>query len=199
MSQETSQWLNSNIAVGFTKKRGSAWWLRAEDAPDGWTSHYEDAVPESVALELLGRVDPVMVTPEYDWRNPRTPSVASCFDCIALDTGFACEGHREVVRKSATDQGFIINRNDGALLGAHTSGYAIHSYTEWLYQAAGKIIGEGLQIGQCGLLKNGAQAWVSFELPDTVEYKRKGMQGIEFRPQLLCTTALDGRDRKSVV
>lgn len=170
MSAHTSEWLNNNVAVGFTDKRGSAWWLRAADAKAGWTSHFTGAVPEKVALDLLGRIDPVMITPEYDWTMP--------------------DG--TVKRMQAEGKGFIINRNDGCLLGSHTDGYAIHGYTEWLYKNAERVIGEGLEIGQCGLLKNGAQAWVSFELPDSVEYKRGKMDAVQFRPQLLATTALDG-------
>lgn len=170
MSAETSEWLNNNVAVGFTDKRGEAWWARAGDAKEGWESHFTGAVPEKVALELLGRIDPVKVTPDYEWTKP--------------------DGTKE--RMSAPGKAFIINRNDGALLGSHTDGYAIHGYTEWLYSNAGKITGTGLEIGQCGLLKNGAQAWVSFELPDTIEYKRGKMDAVKFRPQLLATTALDG-------
>lgn len=173
MSAETSQWLNSNIAVGFTEKRGSAWWLRAEDASDGWESHFTGAVPEKVAVDLMNRVQPVSVTPGYDWTMP--------------------DG--TVKRMEAPGKAFIINSTDGSLLGSHSDGYAIHGYNEWLIRNAERIVGngsDGLQIGQCGLLKNGAQAWVSFELPDTVEYKRKGMDAVQFRPQLMATTALDG-------
>lgn len=174
MSGETSAWLNNNIAVGFTDKRGTAWWDRAEDSKDDWTSHFTSAVPESVALGLLGRVQPELVTPEYNWRT--------------VDA----EGNEIVKRMKADDRGFVINKTDGSLLGSHSDGFAIHGYTEWLLETTNRIVGEGLEIGQCGLLKNGAQAWVSFEFPDTIEYKRKGFEPIGFRPQLMSTTALDG-------
>lgn len=171
MSAETSEWLNNNVAVGFTEKRGDAWWLRAGDAKDGWESHFTGAVPEKVALDLLGRIQPVKVTPKYDWTNPATG---------------------ETVTKVDDDAAYIINSLDGSKLGVHSDGYAIHGYTDWLIRNAERITGTGLEIGQCGLLKNGAQAWVSFELPETVEYKRSFTSTIEYRPQLLATTALDG-------
>lgn len=177
MSQETIKWLNENVAVGYRDKRGDAWWkLRTgEDdasALNGWQSHFDGPVPEEVAISLLNRVKPIMVKPFYKWTTP--------------------DGQEKT--READGKGFIIDEVTGHLYGAHTEKFQIHGYSKWLYKNMEMIAGQGLDVGQVGLLRNGAQAWVSFEMPESMEYKRKGsrLPGVEFRPQLLATTALDG-------
>jgi phage/plasmid-like protein (TIGR03299 family) len=50
------------------------------------------------------------------------------------------------------------------------------------------ILDDDLSIGSAGLLKNGAQAWVSVEVPENITTP----EGVEFRPNLLACTSLDG-------
>ena len=44
MSTETIEWLNQNVLVGFTEKRGEAWHYRA-GSQNGETNHYKGAIP----------------------------------------------------------------------------------------------------------------------------------------------------------
>lgn len=53
MSRETSEWLNRNVLVGFTDKRGNAWHYKADDQGDE-PNHYPGPVP----VADVGRVGP---------------------------------------------------------------------------------------------------------------------------------------------
>ena len=57
MSRETLEWLNTNVLVGFTAKRGNAWHYRA-----GSDNHFEGAVPISAVRERLFNWEPVETT-----------------------------------------------------------------------------------------------------------------------------------------
>lgn len=48
MSEETSAWLNENVLVGFTEKRGNAWHYR-----EGTDNHYTAGVPVEDVLKRL--------------------------------------------------------------------------------------------------------------------------------------------------
>lgn len=50
MSQETQEWLEQNIKVGFTTERGKAWWAREDDD----TSQFPGAIPTEEARRLIG-------------------------------------------------------------------------------------------------------------------------------------------------
>jgi phage/plasmid-like protein (TIGR03299 family) len=63
-----------------------------------------------------------------------------------------------------------------------------HQFREWLIEGPAKVINGTVGISNAGLLKNGAQAWVNVTTPE--EWKTP--QGVDFRPQLLWTTAVDG-------
>ena len=53
MSQETSEWLNQNVLVGFTSKRGNAWHYKESDQGDE-PNHYEMNIPvEDVERRLF--------------------------------------------------------------------------------------------------------------------------------------------------
>jgi phage/plasmid-like protein (TIGR03299 family) len=73
-------------------------------------------------------------------------------------------------------------------MGIFRSGYEPHSYREWLLGTVSNIISDSLNIGSAGLLRSGAVAWVSVEVPENI----KTPEGIEFRPNLLATTSFDG-------
>ncbi|MDQ3678189.1 MAG: DUF932 domain-containing protein, partial [Actinomycetota bacterium] len=78
--------------------------------------------------------------------------------------------------------------DDGAILGIFRSGYAGHDYEEWLLEQVAAILDDDLAIGSAGLLKGGAVAWVSIEMPDTIQTP----EGVDFRPFLLAATSFDG-------
>ena len=44
MSKETQEWLNRNVLIGYTERRGNAWHYRASDQGDE-PNHYPGAIP----------------------------------------------------------------------------------------------------------------------------------------------------------
>lgn len=141
MSYETLGWLNSNVLIGHTDKRGKAWHYRAS-AQGVEPNHYSGPIPiEDVQRRL------------FDWQ------VAS--GVVLVQAG------RHGLIKAANRQA-IYAEDTGDVLGVHADGYAIHQYQDWLLDKVASILDDGLSIGSAGLLRNRAQAWVSVEVPDNV-------------------------------
>lgn len=160
MSKETSRWLNLMTLIGFTKKRGNAWHYRAEDQGDE-NNHYADAIPVDDVTRRLFSFD-VESTPLFT-------RIGDVFEEIP---------NRQAMRRT----------DNGAVLGIFRPGYSGHSYRTWLLENVSNLLDDTLGIGSAGLLKNGAQAWVSVEVPETIVTP----EGIEFRPNLLACTSFDG-------
>ncbi|GGR51884.1 DUF932 domain-containing protein [Streptomyces roseolus] len=163
MSRETLEWLSNNTLIGFTNKRGHAWHHRAGD--DNW---YPDAIPvQDVHKRLFS-----WVAEERTLYVPSGPGEPG-----ALNGLFAVPGRKAIVRSDT-----------GAVLGIFKDGYQPHQYGEWLLDNVATILDDSLMIGSAGLLKGGAVAWVSVEMPDTVETR----EGVRFRPFLMACTSFDG-------
>lgn len=161
MSQETMEWLNVYTLIGFTEKRGNAWHYAAAFQGDE-PNHYTGPVPvEDVRRRLLG------------WE-----AVEATFSYQLPDGRVFEADDRKVIARSDT----------GDLLGVFKGGYQPHQYDQWLVRNVESILDDTLQIGQAGLLRNGAQAWVSVEMPENIVTA----SGVEVRPQLLATTSFDG-------
>lgn len=152
MSRETSEWLNTNVLVGFSEKRGHAWHYR-----QGADNHYTHAIPVAEVQRRL-----------FNWE----PTV----------NVFACPcGCGDVMK--------TINRSDTRhRMGVFKEGYQPHGYQEWLLNNVSMVLGDTMEIGSAGLLRGGAVAWVSVEVPDNITTP----EGVEFRPHLLATTSFDG-------
>jgi phage/plasmid-like protein (TIGR03299 family) len=172
MSQETSTWLNTRTLIGFTDQRGHAWHYRAADQGDE-PNHYRGAVPvEDVARRLFGW-DAVTAGVFAEYYN------ADGFIRLTDQT------RKAVVRPA----GAFGPDDAGAILGLFKDGYVIHQFREWLLGTVGSILDDGdLSIGSAGLLRGGAVAWVSVEVPDTITTP----EGVRFRPNLLACTSHDG-------
>lgn len=152
MSRETLDWLNSNVLVGFTDKRGHAWHYR-----QGADNHYPGAIPVADVASRL-----------FFWVPVSEFSECPC-GCGEVDQ--------------------IVSRSDNKhRMGRFTDGYKPHDYKEWLLENVSTILGDTLAIGSAGLLKKGAIAWVSVEVPDNITTP----EGVVFRPNLLGTTSFDG-------
>ena len=83
----------------------------------------------------------------------------------------------------------VLRPDTGDLLGVFQHGYTPHPYPEWLVSKVEVLLGDQLGIGSAGMLRNGAVAWVSVEVPETVTVPSVGEA---FRPSLLATTSFDG-------
>lgn len=165
MSAESITWLNQNTLIGFTDKRGHAWhYDEAEQGAEG--NHYAGAVPiEDIRRRL------------FHWRAVEGIITARAI----LPNG------EEIVYEDA-DRKAIMRSDTGRILGVFKDSYQIHQYEEWLLQTVASLIDDELDIGSAGLLRGGAQAWVSIEIPENI----KTPEGVEFRPRLIACTSHDG-------
>lgn len=175
MSQETAEWLNTMTLIGFTGKRGNAWHYRAE-LQGSESNHYVGAVP---AADVDRRL--------FNW-TAEDSTMYVAVPCGFEDmTGIGDDGRP--YKMVAIEGKKAITRSDtGAVLGIHGEGYARHQFSEWLLKNVSTILGDSVQIGSAGLLKGGAVAWVSVEVPDTITTP----EGVQFRPNLLAATSHDG-------
>lgn len=141
MSAETQTWLDNNVLVGFTEKRGNAWHYR-----EGTDNHYPGPIPvEDVRRRL------------FHWK----PVEGTITTTYATDDGVTTM--EDPTRKA------IVRPDTQSVLGVFKTGFTIHDYEDTLIRTVGNIVDDELQIGSAGLLRGGAVAWVQVELPDTID------------------------------
>lgn len=168
MSRETLQWLNQNVKVGFTDPqygRGIAWHYRADLQGDK-PNHYPHAIPVQEVLDDL-----------FFWEAIEAPVF------IGIPTGEGFDYVADPNRKA------IVRNDTNAVFSVFKSGYQIHSYRQWLIKDVANLLDESeIAIGTAGLLSNGAKAFVTIELPETVSTP----MGFDIRPHILACTSHDG-------
>jgi phage/plasmid-like protein (TIGR03299 family) len=162
MSNETLKWLNENTLVGFTDKRGNAWHYRASLQGEQ-SNHYPGPIPVPDVERRLFAWD--AITSPVWVKDPVTGELATA------------PGRRAILRGDT-----------GHVLGVFTDGYEPHPYAEWLIGTIARLLDADLSIGSAGLLRGGAVAWVSVEVPENVTTP----EGVEFRPHLVGATSFDG-------
>lgn len=168
MSRETLEWLNSNTLIGFTEKRGHAWHYR-----EGADNHYPGAVPlEDVKRRL------------FNWEAEERPLyVPATVDEI---TNKPLDYQPSTVE--VPDFKAITRSDTGHVMGIFKDGYQPHQYKEWLLGNVASILDDELSIGSAVLLRGGAVACVSVEVPETITTP----EGVEYRPNLLAVASFDG-------
>jgi phage/plasmid-like protein (TIGR03299 family) len=189
MSQETLEHLNTNTLIGFTDRRGrNAWHYRADlqqpweiTLPDGRQligvgNHYAGAIPaEHVKARLFNwQATPRRVAVEF----PATFETMTHLGEDGQPLRWAVQEDRQAIAPDDAD----------LVLGFFKSGYRIHQYDRWLLDNTDALLSNGLAISSAGLLRNRAQAWLEASVPDTFTTP----EGVEFRPNLLAATSLDG-------
>lgn len=160
MSKETSTWLNNYCKIGFTDKRGMAWHYRKSDQGSK-PNHYAGAIPVEDVLNDL-----------FNWE--------------AQEAEVSVQVNGEWIKQP--DRKAIVRSDNGEVLGMFKAGYAIHQYEEWLINSLSNVIDDDLNIGSAGLLKRGAVAFVSIEMPESI----KVLENFTVRPMLLATTSHNG-------
>jgi phage/plasmid-like protein (TIGR03299 family) len=168
MSKETLEWLNNYTLIGHTDKRGTAWHYRKHEQ-GGEPNHYPQAIPVADVERRLFNWDP-----------------EECALHVPLSNGglLIPEDRKAIVRPADA----LFQGDPGAILGLFKSGYRVHGFQQWLVENVETILDDELSIGSAGLLKGGAVAWVSVEVPDSI----KTPEGVLFRPNLIAATSLDG-------
>lgn len=172
MGMESSEWYNTQILVGMTDQRGHAWHYK-KDMQGSEPNHYAGAIPvEDVQRRL------------FSWSAVEAPVFiqvpASMDDATSMD-----ENGKPVKFIKADNRKAILRDDSNDLFEIFKDGYAIHQYNEWLVKNLANLIDDELAIGSAGLLKNGGVAWVSLEMPESVEV----IEGFSVRPHLLATTS----------
>lgn len=182
MSAETLSILNTQTLIGFTAVRGHAWHYRAEEQ-GAESNHYAGAVPVADVGRRL-----------FNWQALSVP-VAHAVPVTAgrdperftIPDGITADGTPFRWVETPGEQA-VIRSDTGRKMGTFKEGYVIHSYERWLLNTVGTILDDDLSIGSAGLLKGGAVAWVSVEVPENI----RTPEGVEFRPHLLACTSHDG-------
>lgn len=175
MSAETMEWLNSNILVGYTDERGHAWHYRA-DLQGSEPNHYKGAVPTDDILRRL-----------FSWKAISAPVFIRVPATLDDATGVDDDGNPYKFIQAGNRQAIL--RDDTLdLMEIFKDGYRSHQYGEWLVQNLANIVDDDINFGSAGLLKNGAVAFVSLEMPESVEV----ISGFSVRPHLLATTSHNG-------
>lgn len=189
MSQETIQSLNTNTLIGMTDKRGKAWHYRAEEQGDE-SNHYPGAIPLEDIRRRLFHWQPeefeFLALPDVDQvlKLARELADADTADpeAVKLLTGMLLAGVYDHERKA------IIRPDLRTILGVFKSGYKIHEYDEWLVKNVETLLDDDLICTSAGLLVRGAVAWVEISVPENITTP----EGVEFRPNLLAATSLNG-------
>lgn len=175
MSKETLSWLNQNTLIGFTSVRGNAWHYKASEQ-GAEPNHYEMDIPMADVIRRL-----------FAWSAVELP-VSVTIPCeTEIATGIDANGN-PIRQMILTDRKAIARDDTFDVFGLFKSGYQPHQYREWLLENVSTILGDGLSIGSAGLLRNGAQAFVSVEVPENIETP----EGVTFRPNLIACTSFDG-------
>lgn len=128
----------------------------------GSNNHYSGAIPEDDVLNRLFN-----------------------FEVLEAEIRFTFNSRS----KKVPNQKIMYRSDNGDALGIFKDSYQGHGYQEWLLDNVKSILSSDLAIGSAGLLKNGAQAWVSIEMEEMFKTKNAG---VEFRPHLLACTSFDG-------
>jgi phage/plasmid-like protein (TIGR03299 family) len=177
VSKETSQWLNQNVLIGCTNRRGNAWHYRASEQGNE-PNHYPEFIPVPDVERRLFAFDPISLQPaflkEVTWAEAGQPDVINVglkYFRVVIDNE-----HQAIVDPD-NDIAFDYPTND----------YQIHNYRQWLLENVASILDADLGISSAGLLRRRAQAWVEISVPENIETP----EGVVFRPNLLAWTSLD--------
>jgi phage/plasmid-like protein (TIGR03299 family) len=178
MSKETLTWLNQNVLIGNTDKRGHAWHYKASEQ-GGEPNHYPGFIPVHDVERRLFAFDPVQLPAAFlkplavgeSTFGPNLIKIDGQYYRVVVD-----EEHQAIVDPD-TDIAFQYPTTD----------YRIHNYREWLLKNVATVLDADLGITSAGLLRRRAQAWVEISVPENIETP----EGVEFRPLLLAWTSLD--------
>lgn len=171
MSAETLEWLNNMTLIGNADVRGTAWHYQASMQGDR-PNHYPGFIPGDDIRERI-----------FNWRAVEAPVTAT----LLLPEGVATitdDARKAICRPP----GAFGDDDRGAILGTFKSGYQSHDYQESLVDNVQAIMSGGCGYASAGMLKGGAQAFVTIQMPESI----RTASGVEFLPNLLACTSHDG-------
>jgi phage/plasmid-like protein (TIGR03299 family) len=168
------EWLNTNVLIGNTDKRGHAWHWR-----EGSDNHYPLFIPVSEVERRLFNFDPISAPAA--WLRPIPSGESTLLPNVIRVQG----GYFQVMIDE--EHQAIVDPEQGIAFDYPTNEYQIHNYRQWLLKNVATILDADIGITSAGLLRRRAQAWVEVSVPDSIETK----EGFTFRPNLLVFTSLD--------
>ena len=183
MSRETSHWLNTMVLVGCTDKRGTAWHHRGDlQTPweitlddgrvlSGVGNHYPQGIPVDHVQYRL-----------FNWKALTAPVYAAIGGADGIEPYYVeIPNQKRVYPSDEPTHTFWIAKDS----------YQPHDYSDTLLGSIGDILDVNsgdLVISSAGLLVQRAVGWVEVSVPDSIVTP----EGIEFRPNILATTSLNG-------
>ena len=141
MSAETLTHLNTQVLIGFTEQRGTAWHYK-KDLQGDEPNHYAGAIPVDDVRRRL-----------FAWHAVSMPMHITAPDGT----------QHEVPNRQA-----IVRDDTWQVLGVPSKAYQPHQYDEWLVTQVANLLDDDLSIGSAGLLKGCAVAWVQVEMPQNM-------------------------------
>ena len=177
MGNETSAWYNTQILVGNTKHRGNAWHYRKEDQGTE-SNHYEEAIPVEDIRRRLFNYEAISCPVFY--QVPCGMDEATGMD----------EAGKPFKMIQATDRQAIVHGRDENLFNIFKGSFQPHQLDEWLIGGLQNLVDDSeLGFGSAGLLQEGGVAFVTIEMPESVEV----VDGFEVRSHILATTSFNGK------
>jgi phage/plasmid-like protein (TIGR03299 family) len=149
--------------IGYTEKRGKAWHYQLATV-GGQSNAYPGAIPVQDVRDRL-----------FDWVGMEGTAETT----VILPTGVS--RYEDETRKA------IVRSDTGTIFEFPKRGYQIHQYQDTLVDNVERILDAGIAIGQAGLMRGGAQAWIQVEMAETMS-----VHGVDFRPYLTAVTSMDG-------
>lgn len=192
MSQETTEWLNANVLMGFVEDRekwatqgfvnagggddGSL--MRPWFADDTYSGGFVGPVPIDAIMERL-----------FHWEaiegqlSARVPAGS-----IHTADGIGEDGnpYRNIV---LPDRKAILRSDNFHDMGVFKDGYRIHQYREWLIDNVASIVDDDVQVDSALQLMGGAVAAVSVSMPESLQTSA----GFAIRPRILSFTSMNGK------
>jgi len=177
MGNETSAWYNTQILVGNTKHRGNAWHYRKEEQGEE-SNHYEEAIPVEDIRRRLFNYEAISCPVFYQ------------VPCDMADATGMDDAGKPYKMIQATDRQAIVHGRDENLFNIFKGSFQPHQLDEWLIGGLQNLVDDSeLGFGSAGLLQQGGVAFVTIEMPESVEV----VDGFQVRSHILATTSFNGK------
>ena len=157
--------MSTQILVGFTKERGTAW-LYKQDLESPETNYCTGALTVAQVRRRL-----------FGWHAVELPMHITIPKGRQKGQSVPVAGRKAIVRDDTWQ-----------VIGTPSPTYKPQQYDKWLDMISSKWLkGSDLQIGVAGTLKGGAIGWLQLETESNHE-----ACGVEFRPHVLLATSFNG-------
>lgn len=184
MSKETLQWLNENVMFGYTDHRHT--WGPGTSFGSGDRPWFAD---KSYELSYGGAIPVEDVEDTLFYWEPREGDLTVRIPVGDIEVADGIDDNGDPYKNMVVPgKKAIIRPDDNTVLGIFSDAYQIHSYKQWLIDNVATLVDGELGISSAGMLRGGAQAWVSLELPDDVKVAGAGT----VRPCIIAATSMDG-------